>query len=162
PLSGGREAKMDFAKLDANGDGKATRAEFRAFYRAAGFTPVVVVIRPSAAEHRRLSDALFRHLDRDGDGRLARAGLDTGAARLRRCDENEDEPLPPVELLAPETGDPPAPSASVLKVVPREGMADETVYLALTRSGTLPKFDGHLGALRLTVVATSNASGLRT
>src|SRR5262245_33985528 len=46
PLPGGRELAFDFAKLDANKDGKVSRAELKAFCRRWGFTPVVVAVEP--------------------------------------------------------------------------------------------------------------------
>jgi Ca2+-binding EF-hand superfamily protein len=101
PLPGGGEAAMDFPKLDADRDGKGSRAEFRDFWRAAGFTPVVVVVRAASAETLALGDALVRHLDRDGDGRLSAAELRQTPALLRRLDENEDEVLTTPELLGP-------------------------------------------------------------
>lgn len=100
PLPGGRAATMDFPRLDADGDGCATPAEFRAFYRRAGFAPVVTVVRPPTAERLAPSVALFRHLDRDGDGSLSRAELGGATDLLRRLDEDEDEVLSPAELLA--------------------------------------------------------------
>ncbi|QEL14987.1 EF-hand domain-containing protein [Limnoglobus roseus] len=100
PLPKGQEAKMDFAKLDANHDGKGSRAEFQAFYRAAGFTPVVVLIQPAPAEEVALGEAVFSHLDRDHDGVLTAAELKNAPALMSRFDENEDEVLTAAELLA--------------------------------------------------------------
>jgi Ca2+-binding EF-hand superfamily protein len=101
PLSGNREVAMDFAALDTDRDGKGSRAEFRAFYRKRGFTPVVIVSKPAPPESLALGEALFRHLDRDGDGRLTAAELRQASALLRRFDEDEDEVLTAAELLAP-------------------------------------------------------------
>jgi Ca2+-binding EF-hand superfamily protein len=106
PLPGGKAVAMDFAALDADRDGKGSRAEFRAFYRGRGFTPVVVVVRPAPDDARRLGAALFRHLDRDGDGRLSAAELRQAPALLRRLDEDEDEVLTAAELLSTGTPDP--------------------------------------------------------
>lgn len=100
PLADGREAAMDFQKLDANHDDKASKAEFRAYYRAAGFTREVVQVRPAAAATVALGDAVFRHLDRDGDGQLSVAELRDAPSLLNRFDEDEDEALTPAELLA--------------------------------------------------------------
>jgi Ca2+-binding EF-hand superfamily protein len=100
PLTGGREVAMDFAALDADRDGKASRAEFLAFYRSRGFTPMVTVTLPAPPEVLALGEALFRHLDRDGDGRLTAAELRQTPSLLRRFDEDEDEVLTAAELLA--------------------------------------------------------------
>jgi Ca2+-binding EF-hand superfamily protein len=101
PLTGGRGVALDFAALVTDRDGKASRAEFRAFYRSRGFTPVVTLTLPAPAETLALGEALFRHLDRDGDGMLTATELRHTTALLRRFDEDEDEVLTAVELLAP-------------------------------------------------------------
>src|SRR5262245_26375756 len=44
PLSSGGEAKAEFKKLDANGDGRVAPVEFEIYYRATGYAPIVVVI----------------------------------------------------------------------------------------------------------------------
>jgi Ca2+-binding EF-hand superfamily protein len=100
PLSGGREVALDFAALDTDKDGKGSRAEFRAYYRSRGFMPVVTLLAPAPPEALALGEALFRHLDRDGDGRLTAAELRQIPSLLRRFDEDEDEVLTAAELLA--------------------------------------------------------------
>jgi Ca2+-binding EF-hand superfamily protein len=99
PLPGGRDLAPDFTAMDANRDGKATPAEFRAFYRERGFTPVTVVVQSAPAEALALGDALFRHLDRDSDGKLSAAELERAVSLLKRFDEDEDEVLTASELL---------------------------------------------------------------
>ncbi|OWK40551.1 EF-hand domain-containing protein [Fimbriiglobus ruber] len=99
PLPGGRDVKMEFAKLDADRDGRGSRAEFRAFYLAAGFSPVVAVVKPASIESLALADALFRYLDRDGNGQLSAAELCQAPTLLRRVDEDENEVLTAAELL---------------------------------------------------------------
>jgi Ca2+-binding EF-hand superfamily protein len=133
PLPGGGEVAIDFQTLDADKDGKGSRAEFREFYRAAGFTPVVVVVRAAPAETLALGDALFRHLDRDGDGTLSAAELRQAPALLRRLDENEDEVLTAAELLGP------APHAAArlagLKLAPVDDRAPPHAVLRLPIGG---------------------------
>jgi Ca2+-binding EF-hand superfamily protein len=85
--------------LDTNGDGKASRAEWKEFYRRAGFTPVVVRMVPAAVDSLRVSEILFRQLDRDGDGQLSKAELEQAPALLRRFDMDEDEVLTAAEIL---------------------------------------------------------------
>jgi Ca2+-binding EF-hand superfamily protein len=156
PLPDGTEVAPDFARLDADRDGKATRAEFRAFYRAAGFAPVVAAVRPPAAEHRRLARAVFRHLDRDADGALSRDELKAAPALLRRFDEDEDEVLTPAELLALEPpGAPPAAVAAV-RVAPPAGTPDAVLRLAGADAATVAVPGG-----RVTVSAAPDADGFR-
>src|SRR5262249_50375266 len=50
PLPGGKELVIDFDRLDADQNGKASRAELKAFCRAGGFTPVVLVVTLPTAE----------------------------------------------------------------------------------------------------------------
>jgi Ca2+-binding EF-hand superfamily protein len=132
PLPGGRVAAMDFTKLDADRDGRGTRAEFKAFYRLAGFTPLVVVIRPPPAEQVRLGEAVFRHFDRDGDGQLTRAEWGHAPGLLRRLDDNEDELLTPAELLAVELDGPAPADTGILKLTPADGGSPPDAVLRLT------------------------------
>lgn len=99
PLPDGREAKADFASLDADKSGKVNKGEFRDFYRRAGFAPVVAVVRSQSAEQHRLSASLFRHLDRDRSGTISAEEWKQAPAVMRRLDENEDELLDAAELL---------------------------------------------------------------
>lgn len=100
PSPEGRELVIDFSKIDADGNGKASRDELKAFCRPAGFGPVVVTVAAPPVEAVRAGKALFRLLDGDGDGRLSAEELRRAAALLRRVDENEDEALTVAELLA--------------------------------------------------------------
>jgi Ca2+-binding EF-hand superfamily protein len=99
PLPGGRELTIDFARLDADGDGKATRAELKSFCRTNGFTPVVVVVEPPSADDVRLAD-LFRRALGGGDGKVTRDTLRRAPRMLQKYDLNDDEFLEAAELLA--------------------------------------------------------------
>jgi Ca2+-binding EF-hand superfamily protein len=109
PLPDGRNVKADFASLDADKNGKVSKGEFRDFYRQAGFTPVVAVVRPQSADQHRLSAALFHHLDRDRNGTISVEEWKQAPALIRRLDENEDELIDAAELLVngPDTKTPP-------------------------------------------------------
>jgi len=142
PLSGGREVAMDFAALDTNSDGKASRDEFRAFYRDRGFTPVVIVTRPAPPEALALGEVIFRHLDRDGDGKLTAAELRQASALLRRFDEDEDEVLTAAELLA--TAKPGAAlPLTGLRIAPAKENATPAAVLRLPVGGGRPSLKGN-------------------
>ncbi len=160
PLPGGREVKMNFAHLDTDRDGKGSRAEFRYFYRIAGFTSVVVSIRPIAGEkpdfksieHQRPGKALFRHLDRDGDGKLTRAELEKAAGLLRRLDENEDEILTPAEILSVGTAGTMESDANALKATTSAGnlKPDAVLHIAFGKNKTTtPKFESMHDAFQI-------------
>jgi Ca2+-binding EF-hand superfamily protein len=154
PLPDGREAKMNFATLDTDRDGQGSRAEFRAFYQASGFTPVVGIIRPTRgdkadpkrSEHDRLGSALFQHLDHDRSGKLTRAKLEKATGLLRRLDENEDELLTPAELLAVGT------TGSVEK----EGSA---LRLAVAAANQAPAAVLHLAVAKRVISAKLESAG---
>jgi Ca2+-binding EF-hand superfamily protein len=78
---------------------KVTRAQFEAALRAAGFDPVTLTITQAQPNSQRLSAALFRRLDRDGDGKLSRAELLDARAQMDFFDANEDELISVAELL---------------------------------------------------------------
>jgi Ca2+-binding EF-hand superfamily protein len=170
PLPGGKSVAVDFATLDADRDGKASRDEFRAFYRGRGFTPVVVVVEPAPESDRRLGAALFRHLDRDGDGRLSAAELRQAPALLRRLDEDEDEVLTPAELLSVANPSP-LPAAgltittgnakSVLRLSPGTppAVVDGGEHFRLSADGTRLTVPG--GACSITASTSDPAAGFR-
>jgi Ca2+-binding EF-hand superfamily protein len=106
PIPGRNELIIDFAKLDADGNGKASRAELKSFCRANGFGPVVVVVAPPSADDLRLAELLFHRLDADGDGKLTQAELRRAPLSFRKFDLNEDEFLDLAELLASTSSDP--------------------------------------------------------
>jgi Ca2+-binding EF-hand superfamily protein len=100
PLPGGKSAAFDFGHADTNGDGKITRAEMRAYYTRASFTPVLTVVRPATLEDVRVAEALFRHLGPDRGGLLSAEKLKRASDLLTKLDENEDEVLTVAEVLS--------------------------------------------------------------
>lgn len=100
PLPGNQSAAFDFAKADANADGKITRAELKAYYRAAGFTPVLASAEPASLENLQIAEAIFRHFGPDRDGKLTLDRFKRASELLRKLDENEDELLTPTEILS--------------------------------------------------------------
>jgi Ca2+-binding EF-hand superfamily protein len=100
PLSDGKSVVFDFARADTNKDGKISNSELKAFYRDAGFTPVMTVAQPVSLESLRIGEALFRHLGPDAKGLLTAEKLQRATELLRKLDENEDEILTPAEILS--------------------------------------------------------------
>jgi Ca2+-binding EF-hand superfamily protein len=155
PLPRGRELTIDFAQLDADGDGKGTRAELKSFCRRHGFAPVIAIVEPPSAEDVSLADIILRRLDIDGDGKLTRDELRGAPQRLRKYDLNEDEYLEVSELLAGsspaadpgsaqiELSDPGATAEGVLRldlgVHARATVEGNRQYLSLA---TAPDFPG--------------------
>src|SRR5205807_7966159 len=76
-----------------------TRAAFADALRAANCGAVGLRVVPARPDSRQLSEALFRHLDRDGDGRLSADELRAARDRLAALDVDEDEYVTAAELL---------------------------------------------------------------
>lgn len=98
--------------FDAKGEG-VTRAAF-----AAGYGPTSLKIIAGRPDSQQLSAALFRHLDRDGDGRLSPDELKAARDRLAVLDANEDELLSADELLGRAV-------STTVPSQPAPGMAEE-------------------------------------
>lgn len=137
PASDGGEVKLDYQKLDANGDGQVTKEEFRELYRAAGFAPVVVVVRKPDPDVIRLSHSLFRHLDRDSDGIISTDEWKQAATLLRRLDENENEFLEPDEIVGADQGDVKLPTGSSVAVAEQPSSPIAKLRLELGESSSL-------------------------
>ncbi|MDB5314078.1 MAG: hypothetical protein JWO38_8280 [Gemmataceae bacterium] len=80
-------------------DDKTSKAAFAAAVRTAGQGPVGLTVVPPRDDSDRLSAALVRHLDADGDGVLSAAELTAARDRLAPLDANEDEIISAAELL---------------------------------------------------------------
>jgi Ca2+-binding EF-hand superfamily protein len=95
-----------FAELDRNKDGKVTFAEFADYYRRTGFGPVRFSTSSNESSTKAVTDALYKHLDSNKDGRLSRAELARAEKALAALDEDEDEMWTAAELS------PPSPAAT--------------------------------------------------
>jgi len=87
-----------FASLDTNKDGKVSKEEFRAYYRAGNVSPLRFNIDNSRAQTaKQTNDAIYRRLGRS-KGKLSRDDAAKLPTLIDRCDENEDEMLTVQEL----------------------------------------------------------------
>jgi Ca2+-binding EF-hand superfamily protein len=103
-VSGGQAGEVhvafNFAALDANGDGKVTRAELADYFREYNGGAFHVQVRPTPAPPAAArNNGLFTLLDRNKDGKLSRKELAAAVKLLGRLDEDDDEMLTVAELL---------------------------------------------------------------
>jgi len=101
--SSGRTVTPKFYKLDGNKDGKVTVEEFVEQLRKQGCNEIINLTGPPDDKARLADAVLFQKLDRNRDGKLDRAELESAARILKLCDENEDELLERAELVGGST-----------------------------------------------------------
>jgi Ca2+-binding EF-hand superfamily protein len=90
---------MPLSTLDTNRDGKVTKDEFKAYFRNNGLSPLRFAFNNSQAiDAKRVNEAIYKRLDRDGDGKLTQAEFARLPELLRQLDEDEDEMLTAREL----------------------------------------------------------------
>jgi Ca2+-binding EF-hand superfamily protein len=82
-----------------NKSGKLDRAAFRAAFRTSGLAPVQAVMKPPRSKTTQMTEALFKHLDTDKNGKLSADELKAARTRLIALDVNEDELVSSQELL---------------------------------------------------------------
>jgi Ca2+-binding EF-hand superfamily protein len=90
---------FDIASLDADKNGSVSRAELYANLIKKGLGPVKVVISPTGGNAQQLTDALFKHLDKNKDGKLSKEELEAAPEVLAELDQNEDEIITSQEIL---------------------------------------------------------------
>jgi Ca2+-binding EF-hand superfamily protein len=88
-----------FEDMDTDRDGKVTLAELASYYRRNGAGPLqLAIIQGNAGNSDALTNALFKHLDADKEGKLTREKIAKAQTLLEQLDENDDELLSPQEL----------------------------------------------------------------
>jgi Ca2+-binding EF-hand superfamily protein len=91
----------EFAEMDVQPpDGKVSREELRRYYHRQGAGPLYIEVGRRGGPFYPLTDALFRHLDINKDGKLSMAELDAAFAVLSKLDVDDDEMIT-VEELTP-------------------------------------------------------------
>jgi Ca2+-binding EF-hand superfamily protein len=88
-----------FAELDANKDGKVTLDEFKAYFRKTGFGSFQLRGAQGQGKSGLMTDALFKYLDKNMDGKLSKEELATASDVLHRLDIDEDEMISQDELV---------------------------------------------------------------
>jgi Ca2+-binding EF-hand superfamily protein len=97
-------AALQPLRLNFNEKDKVTRAVFAEAVKAAGRGAVGLRAVGARPESKQLSAALFKHLDQNGDGRLAPDELKAARERLAALDIDEDEFITTAELLGRAVG----------------------------------------------------------
>jgi Ca2+-binding EF-hand superfamily protein len=79
--------------------GKVTPQGLGTYYRLSGVDPFVALVQDQSSQAGPLTEALFRELDANKDGKLSREELQAAPAVLHRLDLNDDEIISQEELL---------------------------------------------------------------
>jgi Ca2+-binding EF-hand superfamily protein len=95
PDGGAALLQLNFGQRDP----AVTRHAFAAAVRSAGYGPIEFLYATGRTDSAKLSSALFRHLDADGDGKLSVEEVKMARERLAPLDANEDEFISADELL---------------------------------------------------------------
>jgi Ca2+-binding EF-hand superfamily protein len=86
--------------IDTNGDGKVTFAEVREYYlKSQGKVIQLVGVQVPGNGANAVTQALFRHFDRNKDGKISKEELAGAEKIIDRLDSNDDETLDVAELL---------------------------------------------------------------
>lgn len=106
-----RGQTLRLAEVDANKDGKVTLEELIAHYQRTGLSPLRFSTGSNQAHVDGITDALFKQLDANSDGKLSPQELGKAPDMLQRLDRDEDELLTEAELTAASPASYPAAGA---------------------------------------------------
>jgi Ca2+-binding EF-hand superfamily protein len=96
----GAGGRANVGEMDADGDQKITLEEFINYYRRAGLGPIAALPGTGRGPQDPLTEALFKHLDTNKDGKLSKEELLAAPRLLSRLDEDDDELISAQELVA--------------------------------------------------------------
>ncbi|MBN9122696.1 MAG: EF-hand domain-containing protein [Planctomycetes bacterium] len=103
---GGASVTPTLAKVDRDGDGQVSFEEFIAYYTISSAQLLrAMPVQPDLANGAAITEAVFRLLDADGDGKLTRDEVRAAEKLLAARDADEDECLS-VQELVPDLYDP--------------------------------------------------------
>ena len=92
-------SSIPFSVLDTNKDGKVSKEEFRAYFRANGFPGFQFGMNNyQATTAKQINERIFKRLDKADEGYLTADKVAGLYEKLRALDENEDEMLDLSEL----------------------------------------------------------------
>jgi len=98
--------------------GKVTREGLASYYRLSGIAPFLTLTQDFSMQAERLTDALFKHLDLDGDGKLSKDELLAADSTLRKLDLDDDEMISIQEILPATESAMEGPAEPAMKIEP--------------------------------------------
>ncbi len=95
---GRRGSSVRFEELNPK-DGKVTREELKAYYRRSNLASMQIDLAAGQGNSDALTAALFKYLDRNGDGKLSRDEVAAAVESLHPLDLDDDEMITQDELV---------------------------------------------------------------
>jgi Ca2+-binding EF-hand superfamily protein len=108
--------------------GKVKREGLANYYRLSGVEPFMAFVRDRSGQSDSLTEAMFRHLGADKDGRLSKDELLAAPTTLGKLDLNDDEMIDREEILPSLAGGEPGRPIARERV---ELLSDESAFMVL-------------------------------